>query len=142
MAIDPPYRLSPLQNVVDVLFEEDGDAGEGSGFSECWGFTGIHISIPDSPEGPWPGCDGDLHATPGGAAAVAPLCVERFGIDVGDNVFWFMGPDGTVNTSSYVRSVGAGAPHCAFVPTSTSPDDPPEDWVGWDFPHGTEPYGG
>lgn len=120
MSVDPPYRLDPLQNPVDVKWEEDGDGGGEPGNENCWGFFQSLLIQPDiSPTLRWGRCgtEGGFTTSPGEAAGSC-------GFD-----HWYVGADNVIVCFEYQWLVGID---CGFAPgpNDSPPEDPPPDWEG------------
>jgi hypothetical protein len=127
MAIDPPYRLDPLQNPVNVKGRPEGEEPVPEpGLEDCWNFqTSLFITACVQPTLAWPTCNprpiGEPQCTPNPAEAAGcfPQCKH-----------WYV--DGqTIVCYEYAWLSGAD---CGFTPGPLlPPPEPPDDWIGFDF---------
>ncbi len=126
MAIDPPYRLDPLQNVVDVKWGDVDDGGSQPGNENCWGFFLALFINPDIGPGPlrWGTPDGYKYS-PGEAAAA-------FGYTM-----WYVDSSNVIACYEWQWLVGED---CGFVPGpfDEPPVGPPDDWIGFGFSPNSE----
>lgn len=129
MAVDPPYRLDPLQNVVNVKWGDVEDGGGGHHPVDCWFFSPVLFIAPvlgHEEDGLWTLCTPpfDFESNPG---TVVESC-ESNAVD-GNVDHWFVDDGSVIHCFAWRWAVGT---ECGTAPNAedlaNKPASPPPGW--------------
>lgn len=137
--INPPYRFSPIENPVNIKWDDSDDADSDLPSVDCWFFFLSLFIAPDIfPTLRWPLCAPD-HGTTTDPQTAVDSC-EQFASPDGHVDHWFVDESGFIHCFTWSWVGGAHGGECADEPGEgdTPPTSPPEGWEGFDHSPNSE----